>query len=986
MTPERWQEIKVILARMQEISPERRDRFLDDACGSDEDLRAEVLSLFRAYHQSGPVDELVECLSGPHGRLPDDTPIPEVERVLHYEIIRQLGSGGMGVVYEARDERLGRHVALKFLPESISQDENARKRFLREARSAAAIDHPYICKIFEIGEWNGKNFIAMELVRGKTLEQRLKEGPIGLEQSLQLASEIAEALEEAHREGIIHRDLKPSNIMLARDGHIKVMDFGLAKPLPPIDDATRVEGYTGLTGSGIRLGTVPYMSPEQLEGLDVDARSDIFAFGILLFEMVTGMHPFRRQDGIETAHAILREDPPPVTGYSTGVSELLSYVVRKMLAKKPRQRYQSALDVQNDLREILRILRGAEGPQIRFRLRRSWKSILLAGGLVVAAAVIFLLLWESSPPVPAPILRADLSLPEGLRLSHFYRTGLAVSPDGTMVAFVAGSMSNPYVFPEQTQIYVRRLDGWQARPVSGTLDSFQPFFSPDGEWLGFTQYDRVNNRFFLKKVRVSGGEPVSLCECETRWGASWGSGGDIVFGSGNDGLFRVSASGGDPLPLTFLDRERGEIAHRLPHFLPDGRSVLFTSPLRNDALDSQAHIFIYSLDSGERKLLVEGWDARYAPTGHLVFAREGSIRSVAFDPHTWTVSGPEVTVLEGVTHSIYTVNPTLRTGAAQMAFSESGLLVFTQGTVFPEIKGPVVWVDRTGREEPLEMEPRNFLTARISPDGNQVLLTTIYPPQDVWMYDTGRQTIRRQTFDERTLYAIWGPVAGQFTYTSSREAPRPLFTRQLDSGLEQGKLLAPELDVYVRPSAWTPDGKALLVVTSTPETSFDIALLHPGGELEWVMKTRFIEQYPELSPAGRWLVYTSDQSGRHEVYVRGFPERGRTLQISTDGGIEPAWSRDGREIIYRWRNEFFSVALKRVGEDLTAAEPEKLFEGNYGSVHAVRSFDVGPDGRFIVVKRPDDSALEAALDQFFPERIQLIQNWFQDLQARNPAQ
>lgn len=986
MTPDRWQEIKVILARMQEISPERRDRFLEDACGTDEELRAEVLSLFQAYHQSGPVDELVECLSGPRNGQPEDTPIPAVQQVLHYEIVRQLGSGGMGVVYEARDVRLGRHVALKFLPDSIAQDEGARKRFLREARSAAAIDHPYICKIFEIGEWNEKNFIAMEHVRGRTLEERLKEGPLSLEQALQLASEIAEALEEAHREGIIHRDLKPSNIMLARDGHIKVMDFGLAKPLPPMDDATRIEGYTGLTGSGIRLGTIPYMSPEQLEGLDVDARSDIFAFGILLFEMVTGVHPFRRQDGIETAHAILREDPPPVTGYSAGVAELLSYVVRKMLAKKPRGRYQSALDVQNDLQEILRILRGAEGPAIGFRLRRNWKAVLLVSVLVVAMVTTIFFLWESDDGVSAPLLRADISLPEGLRLSHFYRTGLAVNPDGTMVAFVAGSLSNPYVFPEQTQIYVRRLDGWQARPVSGTLDSFQPFFSPDGEWLGFTQYDRINNRFFLRKVRLSGGEPVTLCECETRWGASWGTSGNIVFGSGNDGLLRVSESGGNPVQLTSLDKESGEISHRLPHFLPDGRSVLFTSPLRSDALDSQANVFIYSIDSGERKLLVEGWDARYAPTGHLIFAREGSIWSVAFDPRSWTVSGPEVPVLEGVTHSIFTVNPTLRTGAAQMAFSDSGLLVFTQGTVFPEIKGPAVWVDRQGQEEPLEMEPRNFLTARISPGGQRVLLTTIYPPQDVWMYDAARRTTRRQTFDERTLYAIWGPAEGQFTYSSSREAPRPLLTRQLDSGLEQGKRLSPELEFFLRPSAWSPDAEALFVVASNPETSFDIALLYPDGELEWLMKTRFIEQYPELSPDGQWLVYTSDQSGRHEVYVRSFPEAERTLQISTDGGIEPAWSRDGREIFYRWRNEFYSVSLSRSGGSLTASGPVKLFEGNYGSVHAVRSYDIAPDGRFILVKRPDDSALEAAIDQFFPGRIQLIQNWFEDLRSRNPVE
>lgn len=589
--------------------------------------------------------------------------------------------------------------------------------------------------------------------------------------------------------------------------------------------------------------------------------------------------------------------------------------------------------------------------------------------------------WSSDSP--ADPLRVELSLPAGLRLAHYYRQGLAVSPDGRMLAVAAGRLHNPYIFPDEVRLYTRGLDQWRFDPVPGSENGFQPVFSPDGKWLAFTRYEPEANRSTLVKVRLDGGEPLTLCECDARWGVAWSPQGYLLLGSPTGGLIRIPESGGRPEPAEpDSDSRHPKI---LPSVSPNGEVVFYTVPRDPDALAGEAEIWAWVPATGEHRKLVDGWDGRYVPTGHLVFGQGGNLKALPFHVGRLEARGPEVTLVEGITQSLFTANTNLRTGAVQMGLSSTGLLAYVSGSVFPEIKGPLAWVGRDGREELLEVDPRNFHTVRISPDGAEVLLTAIYPPQDIWLFEVPRKSLRRQTFENSNMYAIWAPGPDQFTFVVSRNGLRSLWTKSVDGQAVQ--LLAPEPaeDGFLRPADWSPDGRTLAVVRYTEAARFDVLLLDEHGALTPFLASEFSEQYPEFSPDGRWLVYSSNESGRQEVYVRPYPGPGRTLQVSTDGGIEPAWSRDGREILYRWRREFFAVRVDLQGGRPTAERPRRLFEGDYGSAFAVRSFDVAPDGRLLVVKRPEEAALMSAVDQFFPARIQLVDRWFAELSQRAPA-
>ncbi|UCF38141.1 MAG: PD40 domain-containing protein [Acidobacteriota bacterium] len=447
-------------------------------------------------------------------------------------------------------------------------------------------------------------------------------------------------------------------------------------------------------------------------------------------------------------------------------------------------------------------------------------------------------------------------------------------------------------------------------------------------------------------------------------------------------------SGGEPRELTALNTGAGEISHRLPFLLPDGQAVLYTTALEADSLGNAARVGALSLTTGQQVQLVDGWDGRYVPTGHLVFARDGNLRAIAFDPASLTTKGAEIPLLEDVTQSLFTVNPTLRTGGVQMSFSDSGLMVYLAGSVFPEIKNTVVWVDRDGREEPVGVEPRNFFTARASEDSKSILLTALYPPQDIWLYDTVRKTARRQTFEGNGIYAVWGPSPEGFTFSSDLLGPRSIFTKEIDSGPSKPTLMYDGSSSYLRPSAWSQDGRFLTFVEANPDQGFDIGYLSRDGAKKIYLGTRFSEQYPEISPNGKWMLFTTNESGRQEVYIRPFPGPGRTQQISTNGGYEPGWSPGGSEVYYRWREEFFSVRLRfdRGGNAVTVGEPEKLFEGDYGSSFAIRSYDLASNGRFLMFKRPDEATLNEAINTFFPDHIQVISNWFTEIQSKVPEQ
>jgi serine/threonine-protein kinase len=605
--------------------------------------------------------------------------------------------------------------------------------------------------------------------------------------------------------------------------------------------------------------------------------------------------------------------------------------------------------------------------------------------LLPLAAVLIWILKPTETPVPAPTVRFEISLPEGERLTSYYRHAVAITPDGRTLAFVSGTTSHVWAGPDTTQIYLRPLDHRQARPVPGTGNGRQPFFSPDGEWLGFVRGNQ------LMKVPVAGGEPVALCECETAFGASWGSDGTIVFAEMLGGLRRVSALGGEPDTLTQLDLESDEWSHRLPQYHPDGGAVLFTA-LRYRTEDwSRARIYAQSLVTGERKLIIEGGsDARFLPTGHLVFAREGRLMAVRFDPDRLEVTGPKTPVLDGVSHSIHTGHSGRETGAAHFVISATGALAYVAGSVFPERKNSVVWVDRKGREDPLGVEPQSYLSVRVSPSGDAVLLSQHYPPKQVWLWDLQRQVQRRQTFEGNSLWPIWGPEPNVFTVDSDREGPRFLYRKTVDSGPGPIKKLLVDVE-YPKAGSWSAHGKELAIVATREKDDLDILIFSSEGRTEPFVHTRYYEKYPEFSPDGRWLAYTSYESGQEEVYVRPYPGPGRAVQISQRGGSSPAWSRDGREIFYRkrsefgrMRNDYYSVRLDAGDDRLTPGQPEKLFGGAYVWGSPLRSYDVAPDGRFLMIKLSDESFLSATIEEVFPTRIQVVQNWFAELREKMP--
>ncbi len=906
--------------------------------------------------------------------------------IQRYKLLKKLGQGGMGEVFLAEDTVLQRKVALKFVRNGGELDADSERQVLREARAAAALDHPFICHIHDVGEMDHRPFIAMEYVQGETLKGKLSGSPLPLEEALQIGREMAEALEEAHSRKIIHRDVKPGNVMLTEQGHVKITDFGLARWIqaPEGEEQDFTASLTGMTSA---VGTIPYMSPEQVTGREVDPRSDIFSLGVVLYEMLTGVNPFRKKLAVETANAILNEVPEPLSRYRQGVSPLLEHAVGKMLSKEAERRYQLVHEVRTDLVTVSSEMAEPVFPEVFPGLspgpgRRV--SLLWAVGVMAAAmtaGAVTMRYWKhaTAPTLNPGPFRNEILLPEGERLASYYRRAIALSPDGRQLAFVSGTVASPYAIPKM-RIYLRRLDQWQARPIPGTENAVQPFFSPDGNWLGFTLRG-------LKKVNLAGGDPVELCECPAGYGTSWGPDDTIIFAGEVGGLFRVSASGGTPLRITRLDEKAREVSHRLPHVPPTGKAVLFTALLHKTAgLDwKRAHIFVQSLETDERKLLIQGGsDAHYVGTGHVVFAREGRLMAVPFDPVRLEVSGPEVPVVDSINHSIHTGEGRRETGVAQFSFSRTGLLAYVPGSVFPEVKSTPVWVDRQGREEPLGVAAREYLSGRVSADGRQILLNRVYPPRDFWLFDLDRQTLRRQTFEGNHTWVIWGPGAEYLTVGSDREGPDNLYTKKVNSGPGEVEKLATENPEVWLPSSWSPDGGRLAFVSLGEGSGFDIKTLSREGKVEPFLQTRFLEFWPELSPDGRWMVYGSNESGPAQIYVRPYPGPGSAVQISTQGGGSPAWSRDGREIFFRQGRAFYSVGVEIDGERLIPRLPVELFEGRYSSAEPIRAYDVAPDGRFLLMNSPDKAARTATTKEFFPTRIRLVQNWFDELERLAP--
>ena len=903
-----------------------------------------------------------------------------------YEILAPIGAGGMGEVYRARDTRLERTIAVKILSERVSSRPESRERFEREARTVASLTHPHICALHDVGEQDGVVFLVMEYLEGETLARRLARGALPLADVLRHSAEIAEALAEAHRHGVVHRDLKPANVMLTHAG-AKLLDFGLAK-LRPSEGVMGANEERTLTAENALVGTLPYMAPEQLEGAAVDARTDIFALGALIYEMTTGVRAFGGSSQASLVASIMRGDVPSLASSQPVAPRALERLVRQCLRKDPGERWQSAHDVALRLRELAVEDPGAEW-KLSGRSLPRWRIPALGAALLLAAlaGVVAGRAWRTTPARDAgrAIVRSSVDLPSGTELTDggVARTQLALSPDGRVLVWSARATSAPF----SAALYERPLDRDEVKLIPGTTGADQPFFSPDGRWVGF--YDDSRKR--LRKIPVEGGLAVDLGESDV-WGpmgACWTADGKIVLGHEGKGLDWIPAEGGAPRVLTTVDRAR-EIGHRLPWVLPGGKAILFTTMPHPWGV--RARVEAVSLASGVRKVLVEdAADGRYLASGHLVFARQGVLMAAPFDPDRLELEGPPVPVLDDVRQSLNVDSSPANSGAAQFAVSAAGLLVYATGGFLNDPPAEPFLVDRGGRAEPLAGfdKPKISSQVHFSPDGRQVAFCERARSGLAWVFDVERQTHRPLSHDGIAGSLIWSPDGTRIALTWSVAGPMSLWLAPAEGGGPWQRLT--EGDDW--PSSWTPDGRAVVFVRIQPDQTMDILLYRfEDRQVVPLLATKANEMFPEVSPDGRWLAYVSDESGRDEVLVTSFPDRKTTFVVSREGADSPAWSRDGKTLYYLTREfvdnggpayRLLSVPVTP-GEPLALGKPAVLFRlppGILGSA-PTRCYDIHPVGRrFLFVRMKGSSSLPAPVT-----RLHLAQDWFAELERLSPTE
>lgn len=886
------------------------------------------------------------------------------EKLGHYRILEQIGAGGMGVVYRVRDTRLERDAALKVLPDAFARDADRMARFQREARLLASLNHPNIAAIYGLEESGDVRAIAMELVEGQTLEQRLRNGPLGLDEALPVAGHIAEALEAAHEKGVIHRDLKPANVKVTPEGKVKVLDFGLAKAL--VADAGSSDLAASPTISemasrtGIILGTAAYMSPEQARGKPLDRRTDIWSFGCLFYEMLTGRMAFGADTVSDTIARILTQDPDWLA-LPEATPPCVRRLLHRCLQKDPQRRLHDIADARLDIEEVtVAPASGISATAIPAAVAESswWRHRMLWTGVLAGAVLAGLVVWKlkSGPvPVPGPVMRFAATLPQTQQLAGTDFPSVALSPTGTHLAYIASRGGGT------SRMFLRSMNSSQAEPVPGSEQALSPFFSPDGQWVGFFMAGK------LMKVSVNGGTPITLCPAPTGFGAVWGADDTIIFApSAGAGLRRVSAAGGTPSQVTQLDKNNGEFSHRWPDLLPDGKTVLFTIGTLGSWDDAQ--IVAQGLDTGKRyPLIVGGTFPHYVSTGHLIYMHLGKLMAVPFDASQRKVTGTAVELLPNVWEST--------DGAAQLSASPLGHLVYVPGGV-PANQHTLVWVDRHGgAPEPLAAPPGAYADPRLAPDGRRLAVTISQSSDNIWIYDISGLNFTQLTFEGGNSKPVWTPDGTRITFTSNRDGPLNLFWEKTDTGGTAERLTTSE-QMQV-PYSWSDQGGGLVFVMNSLQTGRDIWMLASNGDVRPVVQGPFNEEGPALSHDGRWLAYVSDESGHNEVYVTSFPKAQGKWKVSTDGGTEPLWSRDGTEIFYRVGNGMMAVRVATTPAFRTSP-PQLLFAGEYDQGENSRpAYDINADGsRFLMLKTAGtDSA---------PTGFEFVLHWFAEIKRRAP--
>jgi len=918
--------------------------------------------------------------------------MPEIGQSLsHYSITGKIGKGGMGEVYRAKDQKLGRDVAIKVLPDEFARDSDRIARFQREAKLLASLNHPNIAAIHGLEESGGTQFLVMELIEGDTLAERIKRGPMPVEESLKLALQMAEALEAAHEKGVIHRDLKPANIKITPEGKVKVLDFGLAKAFAGEQVAQNLSNSPTLsdmaTMQGVILGTAAYMSPEQARGKPVDKRADIWAFGCVLYEMLAGCASFSGRDVTDILAAVIRSEPEWKI-LPANLHWRLREVLERCLEKEARDRYRDISDVKADIQRVLTDPGGvlvqpvtAVEPKTRLRTILPW----VAAAMVLAAIITGVAVWRLKPSEPRKVMRFTYELPEGQQFNVPQNFGiqLAVSPDG-----------DRFVYGTSEGLQLRSVDELDARLIAGTdKDSASLFFSPDGQWIGYwSQSDQK-----LKKVAITGGAPVVICDTSLIvLGSSWNSDNTIVYSDAFTGIMRVSADGGTPEMLI-----KGNLLNAakegfpvVPQMLPDGKTLLFTNYTGADPSNWQ--IGIQSLKSGDRKILIRsGAGATYCPTGHLVYSLANNntfnLLAVPFDLDRLEVKGGSVPLIEGI-------------GTA--AISGSGTLVYVPQSAVaagassaPSTARTLVWVDRQGKEASLGAAPDDYGGLKISPDGTKVALTiNAAGNADIWIWDIPHKTPTKLTFDKgNDNDPLWTPDGIRIVFYSDRGGAMGGLYWKSAAGIGEEEPLASKPDRVIIPWSFSRDGKilALMEFTLSP-LGFDIGMLSMEGKrgMKELLREKHFELEPQISPDGRYLAYQSDESGKGEIYVRSFPDVNKgKWQVSSNGGGSPLWSPDGRELFYRSGDATMAVDIE-TEPTFKRGNPKILFKGTYLSSTfssvMFTAWDITPDGKRFLMIKPAASAGAASTAEkpaTAPPRpkINIVLNWFEELKQRAPV-
>jgi serine/threonine-protein kinase len=894
-------------------------------------------------------------------------PLTAGTRLGPYEVEAPLGAGGMGEVYRARDSKLGREVALKVIPAEFAGDPERMARFAREAQVLASLNHANIAHLYGLEDSGGVRAFIMELVEGPTLAEHIEQGALSLEEALGVGKQIAGALEYAHEQGIIHRDLKPANVKVTRDGTVKVLDFGLAKAIEQTPATRSISDSPTLTmaatKAGVILGTAAYMSPEQAKGKAVDRRADIWAFGVVLYEMLAGKPLYQGESAPETlAHVITKE--PVWEGLPANTPMAIRHLLERCLTKDPRSRLQAIGEARIIIERYLADPSASTASMERVSVESpAWKTVLpwsVAAILLVGLVVVLWALWR--PALPSRhSMRFSVEIGAPVVLAEDAGAAVVVSPDGSRFVFRATAAGSNAT----TRLYIRQRDQLQATPLDGTEGARDQFFSPDGQWIGFFADGK------LKKIAAQGGAVVTLCDAPSDRGGAWSEDGTIIFTpSTRDSLWKVSEAGGQPELLTKLDESKGEITHRFPQVLPGGKAILFTAHNNNIGFD-RANIVVQVLKTGERKTVRKGGTyARYASGGHLLYVQGDTLFAAPFDLSRLELTGPPAPFLQPVEMIPYG-------GFAQFDFSRTGTLVYLTGdTTYTTVT--IDWMDREGKFRPLRATPGNYFDLRLSPDGKRLALSVWDGPSgDLWIYDWERDTMSRLTFGPANAsWPVWTPDGQRIVFSSDREGSTPgLFWMRAD-GTGEPQRLTESKDLQIA-SSFSPDGKLLAFTELSPGTNWDIWMLPLEGDEKsgWkpgkprvFLNSPALEILPAFSPDGRWLAYALTDASTTEVYVRPFPGPGGNWQVSSGGGLFPTWSKDGKELFFRTASadQIMVAKYRAVGDSFQADKPQLWSPGQFVNRASWRNFDVAPDGKRIAVTThpPGQEKAAAKNDKF----------------------